>query len=513
MKWKRPRWRPATVGRRSGRGRARSPLRCSDCPGGATHFGSGWRANSTACSASVRNPLRDRSATPSARAAAAMRSNAARRPGASACPAGTRAARHSRRRSRTPPVRCRPAARAPPPPGPHATCVRRARRRRSTATRIRTGANVSAVGERDRGPGRAVRARHPLGRSPAEREVRVLLQMARIRRPSISGGSNSRGYDSRIARAPPSAARSAARWAASRVPNPRANAPSTSPPRATAISPPTSSTATCPPDAVDYPLRRVRTTNKPRNRGANAAGRGQRAPPSAGGRRQRRQTSRSVAGSHAIASSRSAGSISAGSTATQRSSPAAAARSGRARAGDRQHERGGGYRRAAPELAGRDCRIGSSASHASRPQAVAGRSWAASRTASRFAPGVAAPAGEPAWPSAPGAAAPAAPDAEQRRGGASTSTQLTGTGGGDGMTTAGAPRTAAWLGAARGADERGGVLGRVACFDRSGRLCRLGRLAGLGRFAGLQERTRPHARRGRSSRWLGGRSPGARKDR
>ena len=51
-------------------------LRCSDSPGGATHFGSGLRANSTACSASVRNALAMTSAIPSARAAAAMRSNA-----------------------------------------------------------------------------------------------------------------------------------------------------------------------------------------------------------------------------------------------------------------------------------------------------------------------------------------------------------------------------------------------------------------------------------------------------
>ena len=45
-------------------------LRCSDSPGGATHFGSGWRAKRTACSASERKPLEITSATPSARAAA-----------------------------------------------------------------------------------------------------------------------------------------------------------------------------------------------------------------------------------------------------------------------------------------------------------------------------------------------------------------------------------------------------------------------------------------------------------
>ena len=54
------------------------PLRCSDVPGRATHFGSGLRAHSTACSASERKPLVIVSVTPSARAAASMRSKAER---------------------------------------------------------------------------------------------------------------------------------------------------------------------------------------------------------------------------------------------------------------------------------------------------------------------------------------------------------------------------------------------------------------------------------------------------
>lgn len=53
------------------------PSRCSDVPGRATHFGSGWAANSAACSALERNALVISSATPSARAAAARRSKAA----------------------------------------------------------------------------------------------------------------------------------------------------------------------------------------------------------------------------------------------------------------------------------------------------------------------------------------------------------------------------------------------------------------------------------------------------
>ena len=46
-------------------------------PGGATQRGSGWRAKSTACSASLRNPLVTTRSIPSDRAAASIRSNAA----------------------------------------------------------------------------------------------------------------------------------------------------------------------------------------------------------------------------------------------------------------------------------------------------------------------------------------------------------------------------------------------------------------------------------------------------
>ena len=52
------------------------PSRCSDFPGGATHFGSGWAANSLACSALLRNAETMISAMPSSRAAAFMRSKA-----------------------------------------------------------------------------------------------------------------------------------------------------------------------------------------------------------------------------------------------------------------------------------------------------------------------------------------------------------------------------------------------------------------------------------------------------
>ena len=52
------------------------PSRWSDVPGGATHFGSGFAAKSRACSASLRNALETIRPTPSAAAAAAIRSNA-----------------------------------------------------------------------------------------------------------------------------------------------------------------------------------------------------------------------------------------------------------------------------------------------------------------------------------------------------------------------------------------------------------------------------------------------------
>ena len=52
------------------------PSRCSEPPGGATHFGSGCRANSAACSALLRKALTTIRWLPAASAARAMRSNA-----------------------------------------------------------------------------------------------------------------------------------------------------------------------------------------------------------------------------------------------------------------------------------------------------------------------------------------------------------------------------------------------------------------------------------------------------
>ena len=51
--------------------------RCSEVPGGATQRGSGFCAQSSACSASERKPSLTSSETPSAAAAAAIRSKAA----------------------------------------------------------------------------------------------------------------------------------------------------------------------------------------------------------------------------------------------------------------------------------------------------------------------------------------------------------------------------------------------------------------------------------------------------
>jgi hypothetical protein len=131
-------------------------LRCSDSPGGATRLGSGWRANRTACSASERKPL----------------------------PSPARAHRDA------------PAAELEPAldrdPDPH-------RRERPL------------IRERDRGAGRAVGGGPARRRRPAEREVLALLEVARVgatldqrrvEQPRV-------GLASR--RAPPSAARSAAR--------------------------------------------------------------------------------------------------------------------------------------------------------------------------------------------------------------------------------------------------------------------------------------------------------------
>src|SRR5205085_9151859 len=51
--------------------------RCRECPGGATQVGSGWAANSAACSASERKPELTPRVSPAALAAIAMWSKAA----------------------------------------------------------------------------------------------------------------------------------------------------------------------------------------------------------------------------------------------------------------------------------------------------------------------------------------------------------------------------------------------------------------------------------------------------
>ena len=54
MKWKRRALRASQPYAAGGPRSSSVPNRCSDLPGGATHFGSGWRLYSSACSASER---------------------------------------------------------------------------------------------------------------------------------------------------------------------------------------------------------------------------------------------------------------------------------------------------------------------------------------------------------------------------------------------------------------------------------------------------------------------------
>ena len=76
MKWKRSACAASHPYAAGGPRSSSVPLRCSDLPGGATQLGSGCRRHSSACSASDRNALVMISATPSARAARSIRSNA-----------------------------------------------------------------------------------------------------------------------------------------------------------------------------------------------------------------------------------------------------------------------------------------------------------------------------------------------------------------------------------------------------------------------------------------------------
>ena len=143
------------------------PSRCSDLPGGATHFGSGWAANSSACSASLRKPLMTISAMPSrARGGGHAVERVRRRRGASACPAGRRAGRGTRRRRRSRQTGPAPAgassasARALTPASwcrPPASLVAGSR----TVTRICVGRERVAVGKRRPSTLRGAVARAP----------------------------------------------------------------------------------------------------------------------------------------------------------------------------------------------------------------------------------------------------------------------------------------------------------------------------------------------------------------
>ena len=151
--------------------------RCSERPGGATHFG--WGANRTACSASQRKPLTTIRATPSARAARSIRSTPGRRRVASACPGASPAGRRSRRR---PPPALRGGASfasafASIGADRRASPVRTSKRSR-TVTRTRTGERVH-VRKRNPRVRRPVGVRDALRRGAPEREVRGLGEVAR----------------------------------------------------------------------------------------------------------------------------------------------------------------------------------------------------------------------------------------------------------------------------------------------------------------------------------------------
>ena len=131
-----------------------------------------------------------------------MRSNAARRRGASACPAGTPAVRRTRRRSRMRPGRCRRQGRA----RPRRRRGIRTRRPaisivRSMPTRTRTGASVDVVREGHGRVARAVRHRHADGRRAAQRHVRVLLQVARVGRGRERARARTVAHRTRASRA------------------------------------------------------------------------------------------------------------------------------------------------------------------------------------------------------------------------------------------------------------------------------------------------------------------------
>jgi hypothetical protein len=176
------------------------------------HFGSGGRAKRMACSACDRNPELISKATPSARAAASMRSNAS----ATSGPHGLALA-----------VRQRPAVAATGPElgQPRVRALQRqlglsnrgdrrraplapspASKRSRTVTRSRTGAIDPASGN----PTSASRASFAAAvRAAAERPSSrnaALLRCRGLTAPSITGGSNSRKYApcmARPLRAPP----------------------------------------------------------------------------------------------------------------------------------------------------------------------------------------------------------------------------------------------------------------------------------------------------------------------
>ena len=127
------------------------PSRCSEWPGGATHLGSGCAAKSLACSSSLRNAEVMTRSTPSARAAAYMRSNAsatsgriglpcrrANGPVYSPSPSESTGSMFGGTSSASATCSDRTAERAAP------TATRTAS---STATRMRTGAIGSASGK------------------------------------------------------------------------------------------------------------------------------------------------------------------------------------------------------------------------------------------------------------------------------------------------------------------------------------------------------------------------------
>ena len=194
-------------------------------PGGATHFGFGLAANRRACSASERKALVIDRDTPVARSRPRPSGRRRRpRPGASACPGGRRAGRHTRRRSRQPACPTAPTEPARPPRGP--TGTRAARPRPAHGVHPRTPPSRAWARSRrgrprrpaDAAPLRCRHTRRPPARSPRRRLRTGVAGLAPRRRRQERGLEQARVAAPHRGAAD-TAARSAARCCAGSSPD------------------------------------------------------------------------------------------------------------------------------------------------------------------------------------------------------------------------------------------------------------------------------------------------------